>query len=149
MRVPMGEVVDIRKDFTVGNLSIGQKISVIWESMIADSKILGKQRKQEEEKEIKKRNDIFDSLKNGILASLMFHLVENKTLSEFNQEATELHLVVAREYEKILAEVLLCQEFNVYDWWMLRLDNDLVNSFGNAVPIGVAFRQKEVRFNEA
>ncbi|GHU77006.1 hypothetical protein FACS1894188_10460 [Clostridia bacterium] len=89
MRVPMGEVVDIRKDFTVGNLSIGQKISVIWESMIADSKILGKQRKQEEEKEIKKRNDIFDSLKNSILTSLMFHLVENKTLSEFNQEAME------------------------------------------------------------
>ncbi len=144
MRVAIGEVVDIHKDLTTANLTIRQKISVIWETMIADSKILGRKKKMEQEKQVQRQNVIYDRLKHGILASLTYHLQENKVLEKVNQEAAEVQLAIDREHEKILERVLESHEFHVYEIRYVEIDPDLVNSFGDSIPVIVAFRPKEV-----
>lgn len=141
----MGEVVDIKKDLTTRDLTIQQKISVIWESLIADSKLVGKRKKMEEERRLQERNNRFDSLKDGILASLVFHLQENKTFEEYNQKAVELQLAIDRVYKDVLEDVLKSHELNIYDWGYVDIDSDLINSFGDLIPIVIFFRQREVK----
>lgn len=140
----MGEVVDIDKDFTTHNLTIKQKISVIWNAMTNESKILGKKKKDLLAKEIKKQNELRDGLREGILASLTFHLRDNGTLGDINQEAEIVQLSISREYASILPSVLSHHSFNVYDIEYVELDNDIINSFGSVIPIIVSFKQKEV-----
>ncbi len=144
MRVAMGEVVDINSDLTTHNLSLSQKISVIFQTLISDSVFLGKQKRLEEERAIKERNELFDALKDGLLASISYHLHENKTLSELNQVAVEVQLAINRKHKEILIAVMESHEFNIYDWHYVQLDADIINSFGDDIPIIISFKQKEV-----
>ena len=144
MRVAMGEVVDITSDLTTHNLSLSQKISVIFQTLISDSVFLGKQKRLEEERAIKERNELFDVLKDGLLASISYHLHENKTLSELNQVAVEVQLAINRKHKEILIAVMESHEFNIYDWHYVQLDADIINSFGDDIPIIISFKQKEV-----
>lgn len=140
----MGEVVDINKEFTTDNLTIQQKISVIWNSLVSDSKILGKRKKDAEAKELKKLNETRDALRDGILASLTFHLRDNGTLAEMNLEAEVVQLAIDRKYAKLIPDIISNHSFNVYDIEYIELDPDIVNSFGDSIPIVIAFKQKEV-----
>lgn len=140
----MGEIIDISHDLTTKHLTIRQKISVLWQSLVSDSKILGKRRKQEIERELKERNERVDRLRDGILASLEYHLTSNRTLVEFNEEAEVVQLAIERSNKPFIKEVLSSHEFNSFEFEEVQLDPDIVNSFGDAVPIVMSFRQKGV-----
>lgn len=140
----MGEVVDINHDFTANTLSIPQKISVAWYTLIGESKILGKQKKDEVDKEQKLINATIDNLREGLLAAVTFHLQENGTLAQHNQEAVEVLLAIDRRHKDILSRVLASNVFNVFETKLISLDNDIVNSFGSDIPIIVSFKQKEI-----
>jgi len=144
MRVLMGEIIDVNSDLTTKHLTIQQKISVLWQSMVSDSKILGNRRKAEAEKAIKERNNKIDRLRDGLLASLEYHLTSNRTLYEMNEEAVEIELALERSYKDVLSEVLASHEFNSFETEEVSLDSDIVNSFGDRIPIIIAFKMKEV-----
>lgn len=140
----MGEVVDLEKDFTSQNLTLTQKLSVVWGAIIGESKILGRMRKDESNKEQKQTNINIDMLRNGIIASLTYHLQENATLAAHNQIADTVMLAIDRKYVNIISAVLEGSVFNSYDVVFVPLDVDLVSSFGNEIPIIISFRQKEI-----
>ena len=144
MRVLMREVIDVDTDLTTKQLTIRQKFSVLWQSLLSESKIIGNRKKAEAEKELKARNLRIDSLRDGLLASIEYHLTQNNTLEEFNEQAAEIQFAVERRNQDILAEVLASHEFNTFEVGYVSLDADLVNSFGSVVPIIVSFRQREV-----
>jgi hypothetical protein len=144
MRVKMGEVIDVTKDFSMRNLSIQQKVSAIVGATVADSKILGKRKKDREEAIIRKRGEAIDSLKDGILATVQFYLIENRAISQYNQKAKFIEVAISREHEEILPIVFESKEFNLMNVEYVQLDSDLVNSFGNVVPIIVKLSKKEM-----
>ena len=144
MRVKIGEVVDVKKDFTMRNLSIPQKISVILGALVADSKILGRNKKLREEAVIRKRGEQIDSLKDHILASIQYHLKDNNTLKHENKVAIAVILAIDREYSKILPIVLESKEFGMVNVEYVALDNDLTVCFENSVPILLRISRKEV-----
>jgi hypothetical protein len=144
LRVKISEVIDVTKDFSMRNLTIQQKISAIVGATIADSKLLGKRKKDQEEAVIRKRGETIDSLKDGILAVLQYYLKENRFLAQYNQKARFIEIAVGREHEEILPIVLQGKEFNLVNVEYVPLDSDLVNSFGNAVPILLRLSKKEM-----
>ena len=146
MRVRMGEIIDVTKDFSMRNLSITQKISAIMGAAVADSKILGRKRKDLVERELRKKNESIDLLKDGILAVLQYHLMDNLTLAQYNQRAKAIELALERKHEDILPEVLKSKEFNQLNIEWVNLDPDLVNSFGHAVPVVLRISRKEILY---
>ena len=144
MRVFMGEVIDVNEDLTTKHLTLQQKVAVLWQTWVADSKILGNRKKAEADRLLRERSERVDRLRDGLLASIEYHLTLNKTLEDFNEEARIVQLALERKNLDILPEVLASHEFNSYEVEEVVLDRDLVVSFGEAVPIIIAFSQKEV-----
>ena len=80
MRVAMGEVVDINSDLTTHNLSLSQKISVIFQTLISDSVFLGKQKRFSKKIELEQEDyeNLTEYAKKGIVADKEIYELNNR-----------------------------------------------------------------------
>jgi hypothetical protein len=140
----MGEVVNLSSDFTTNNLSVSQKVGIILESAVANSRFLGNRKRREQERAERERSALFDALKAALLTNINVHLIQNQTLAKMNQEAEVVQFAIDRRHLAVLEDVLQSSEFNMYEFELVNLDSDIVNSFGEAVPVIASFRQREV-----
>lgn len=142
MRVLVRKAINVDKTPDLDKLSPFQKILVAFIKSYEKTDMYTRKKERMLEQENKLRIQREESLKEEILTSAFMELKHNKTLSRRNLVCKRAELVVDREMQAELEEILKHKEFSTFNIKVINPTNDLGKSYD--IPILLQVSEKSL-----